>query len=270
MKKFIRLMFISALALSFCSCTDFLDRPTEDNYNVSNFYKTDAQLEQGVNYLYNSPWYDFQRAFIKIGEVMSGNMYMGSSPYLDFSTNGTDVDLINMSYSLWAVNGHANTVKIVSTDPQRDSLEWNSVQPTYYYNVAELTANGVFMVNTADAAVAPGGDTLHIRQGGAMNLINKAQILASRDNKYHLIYDADVMVNGRYKYTGKGYIDYVDENEKKQKIFLSEIKSNSAQTTVGEGFITDSANFTLNEALGDTFEVIGGTMIVAVELRVKS
>ncbi|MCQ2299030.1 MAG: hypothetical protein MJZ81_02750 [Bacteroidales bacterium] len=140
--------------------------------------------------------------------------------------------------------------RFVSTDPQRDSLEWNSVQPTYYYNVAELTANGVFMVNTADAAVAPGGDTLHIRQGGAMNLMNKAQILASRDNKYHLIYDADVMVNGRYKYTGKGYIDYVDENEKKQKIFLSEIKSNSAQTTVGEGFITDSANFTLNEALG--------------------
>ena len=27
-----------------------------------------------------------------------------------FCTNGTDEDLVNMSYSLWAVNGHANTV----------------------------------------------------------------------------------------------------------------------------------------------------------------
>jgi len=41
---------------------------------------------------------------------MSGNMYWGSSPYLTLTTNGTDEDLINMSYSLWAVIGHANTV----------------------------------------------------------------------------------------------------------------------------------------------------------------
>ena len=98
------------LVLSMASCEDFLTRPTEDNYNVDNFYQNDAQVEQGVNFLYNSPWYDFQRAFIKIGEVMSGNMYWGSSPYLTFTTNGTDADLVNMSYSLWAVNGHANTV----------------------------------------------------------------------------------------------------------------------------------------------------------------
>ena len=101
---------VGVLALSMASCQDFLNRPTEDNYNVDNFYKTDEQLEQGVNFLYNSPWYDFQRAFIKIGEVMSGNMYWGSSPYMTFTTNGTDGDLVNMSYSLWAVNGHANTV----------------------------------------------------------------------------------------------------------------------------------------------------------------
>ena len=103
-------VMVGALALSMASCQDFLNRPTEDNYNVDNFYQNDDQVEQGVNYLYNSPWYDFQRAFIKIGEVMSGNMYWGSSPYLTFTTNGTDGDLVNMSYSLWAVNGHSNTV----------------------------------------------------------------------------------------------------------------------------------------------------------------
>ena len=103
-------VMVGVLALSMASCQDFLNRPTEDNYNVDNFYKNDAQVEQGVNYLYNSPWYDFQRAFIKVGEVMSGNMYWGSSPYLTFTTNGTDKDLVNMSYSLWAVNGQANTV----------------------------------------------------------------------------------------------------------------------------------------------------------------
>ncbi len=106
----IKCLSAAAVALSFVSCEDFLNRPAEDSYNVDNFYKDDSQCEQGVNYLYNSPWYDFQRGFIKVGEVMSGNMYWGSSPYLDFTTNGTDTDLVNMSYSLWAVNGHVNTV----------------------------------------------------------------------------------------------------------------------------------------------------------------
>lgn len=96
--------------LGLASCEDFLNRPTEDSYNTDNYYQTDDQCIAGVNYLYNSPWYDFQRGFIKVGEVLSGNYYWGSSPYLSFTVNGTDEDLVNMSYSLWAVIGHSNTV----------------------------------------------------------------------------------------------------------------------------------------------------------------
>ena len=99
-------------ALGMLSCEKFLDRPAEDSYNTSNFYLNDEQCIQGVNYIYNSPWYDFPRGFIKIGEVMSGNMYWGSSPYMNFTTNATDENLKDMSYSLWAVNGHVNAVLV--------------------------------------------------------------------------------------------------------------------------------------------------------------
>ena len=103
---------VGLLALGTVSCEKVLDRPSEDSYNTSNFDLNDEQSIQGVNYIYNSPWYDFQRGFIKIGEVMSGNMYWGSSPYLTFTTNATDEDLKNMAYSLWAVNGHVNAVLV--------------------------------------------------------------------------------------------------------------------------------------------------------------
>ncbi len=100
-----------ALGLGLSSCDDFLDRPAEDTYNVDNFYDSDSQCVQGVNPLYNSPWFDFQRGFFKVAEVLSGNYYWGSSPYLSFTVNGTDEDLINMSYSLWSVNAYANTIR---------------------------------------------------------------------------------------------------------------------------------------------------------------
>ncbi len=149
------------------SCDDFLDRPVEDQYNADNYYTSDAACISGVNYLYNSPWYDFQRGFIKMGEVMSGNMYWGSSPYLNFSVNGTDQDLVNMSYSLWAVIGHSNTVyqsiqgasasEAVKNQCLGECLTWKAM--AYFYlvrcfgdvpiihNTSEVLASGEY--NTA-------------------------------------------------------------------------------------------------------------------------
>lgn len=151
-------MFAAILALGITSCEDFLDRPTEDSYNTDNYYQTDDQCIAGVNYLYNSPWYDFQRGFIKVGEVLSGNYYWGSSPYLTFTVNGTDKDLVNMSYSLWAVIGHANTVynsiqgspasASVKNQCMGECLTWKAM--AYFYLVRSFGDVPIVHDNTAD------------------------------------------------------------------------------------------------------------------------
>lgn len=152
------LLFIAAFGLATSSCEDFLNRPAEDNYNEANFYQNDEQCVQGVNYLYNSPWYDFQRGFISVGEVLSGNYYKGSSPYMDFTVNGTDQDLVNMSYSLWAVNGHANTVysrlktanasQAVINQCMGECLAWKAM--AYFYLVRSFGAVPIIHDNTTE------------------------------------------------------------------------------------------------------------------------
>ena len=106
--KLRNIALITLVILGMGSCKEFLNRPTIDNYNVDNFYQTDEQCFQAVNPIYNSPWYDFQRGFFKVGEVLSGNYYWGQSPYLTFTINSTDADLVNMSASLWSVNAYCN------------------------------------------------------------------------------------------------------------------------------------------------------------------
>ncbi|MBP5516072.1 MAG: hypothetical protein J6X86_03885 [Bacteroidales bacterium] len=138
----------------------------------------------------------------------------------------------------------------VSTDPTKDSLNFHAVRSTYLYDDGQLTCRQVFTVNCADAVIAPGGDTLHIRRGGAIDLMKKSQILANRDKRYHLVYDADVILDGARKYSAKGYIDYVDVDNKKQKIYLTEIAPDNRGVSIGKGFVSDSANFTLNSAFG--------------------
>jgi hypothetical protein len=102
--------YVALMGLALTSCEDYLDKPTEDGFDTSSYYSNDDQVRSGVNYLYNSPWYDFQRGFIKVGECLSGNAYMGSSPYMTFTLNGDSENLADMSASLWAVNTHAMTV----------------------------------------------------------------------------------------------------------------------------------------------------------------
>ena len=110
MKNIVKAFAVAILALGAVSCDDFLNRPSEDSYTTEQYYKNDEQCEQGVNYLYNSPWYDIIRFYIYGTETMCGNVYQSQTAYSTLTVNGTDGDLKNMSYSLWAVNAHCNTV----------------------------------------------------------------------------------------------------------------------------------------------------------------
>ncbi len=104
---------MAAVALMFFAtgCEDFLDRPTEDAYTIDSFYQTNEQCFQAANILYNSPWYDFQRGFLWIGDQLAGNIYTGTeNVYQSFNLSSSNEDLTNASNSLWLVNGHANAV----------------------------------------------------------------------------------------------------------------------------------------------------------------
>lgn len=95
------------------SCDDFLNQPTTDNYTADVYYSNDAACYTGANALYNMPWYDFQRGFIKVGEVMAGNVYWyggDETQYWSGHVNASQQNITDMSYSLWTVNSYANSI----------------------------------------------------------------------------------------------------------------------------------------------------------------
>ncbi|MBP1676377.1 MAG: glycan metabolism protein [Bacteroidetes bacterium] len=135
------------LLVGMTSCDDFLNRPTEDSYTIDGFYQTDAQCFQAVNPIYNSPWYDFQRGFVKIGDVLSGNIYYGTdNAYQAFVLKSSDSDLKNASASLWSVNAYCNTLieniklkagpdvtQTTKNTVEGEALTWKAM--TYFYLV---------------------------------------------------------------------------------------------------------------------------------------
>ena len=144
LSNFKYIAFALLLGGTVTSCSDFLDRPNEDSYNDSNYYANDDQTKVSTNSLYSSPWYDFlSRGYYKIPEVMSGNLYMGQSPYLTFTVNGSDADITSTSASLWAVNAQANTIynrlktanasERVKNTAMGECLAWKAM--AYFYMV---------------------------------------------------------------------------------------------------------------------------------------
>lgn len=211
--------------------------------------------------------YDKRRTELQThnGPVRTELQLMQYAAYADkfsWDMNRHQLDLLNSvrgtSEGLDAMNirqrrikvGDMPGVRFVSTDKARKQLEFNSLYSTYRYESADLSNQGVYLIQVADAVIAPAADTVHIVKGGTMRVLNDAQLLCDTAEAYHLIYNADLLVEASDNYSGKGYIDYVDDIEKTQKLFLSNISVNPQGVTVAQGNISDGAGFTLSSAFG--------------------
>lgn len=166
------------------------------------------------------------------------------------STRGTSegLDALELRRRLPKANDMPG-VRFTCTDPARKQLSFNSLLSLYKYDIGELSNQGVFLVNVADAAIAPAADTLHINKGGEMRVLNNAQVVFNRDSTYHLITKADLIVASGTSYTGKGFYEFHNDQAKVQKLFLNDITVKNG-VTHATGNVSDSAAFTLSSAFG--------------------
>lgn len=141
-------------------------------------------------------------------------------------------------------------VRFVSTDPKQDGLTYNSLRSTYKYDDGELSSRGVFLINVADATIAPNADSLHISNGGTMQQLTNARLIFNRDSAYHYVTGANLLVAGARSFAGKGFMDYRNDTEKTQRIFLDEMSVDERGVTVARGKISDSASFNISSAFG--------------------
>ena len=141
-------------------------------------------------------------------------------------------------------------VRFVSTDPKQEELSYNSLHSIYQYEKGELSSKGVYIINVADAAIAPASDTVHVLKGGKMQQLAGAQLVFNRENGYHYVTGADLLVKGSKSYSGKCFMDYHNDTDKKQRLFLDDISVDGRGVTVARGEIKDEANFTISSAFG--------------------
>ena len=134
-----------------------------------------------------------------------------------------------------------------SVHPSQDNLTFSSVNTKLNLGTNEMTADGVFMIKTADAAVKPSDNRIVLRPGARMDTINKAEIIFDTENKWHYVKNARVHIAGGKLYSANGYIDYKDMDNKVTEVFFREITSATGYS-VGYADISKDEPLNLNTA----------------------
>lgn len=139
--------------------------------------------------------------------------------------------------------------KFVSQHPNQGGFSFNSPKAFVDLNSNKLFTEDVYVVKCADIAVRPSDGSLTIYPGAQMDTLDDVKILANTQNKIHEIYQARIFIESAKLYSANGYIDYIDEDNKKHQIFLKEINPLSGHT-VGKGAIAKDEPLQLSSAFG--------------------
>ncbi len=141
----------------------------------------------------------------------------------------------------------------VSSHKDQDMLKFVSPRAVYDLKENTLSAEDVFLIRVADAAVFPADRKVVVKRQAEMDPFTKALVIADTANKFHKLYDADVIVKSRKSYIANASYDYVDELKEKQKVSFNNIYTEESATvggfiTKGEGVIRSEQNFKLSPA----------------------
>ncbi len=146
------------------------------------------------------------------------------------------------------------TGTFVSTHPDQDSLEFLGKTAFYDLNTNELRVGGVDIINSADAIIYTKDGKVEIKNEGIMEPLLGAKIIASVENKYHVINRSKVFVKGKKDYTASGYYQY-DIGQKKQEILFENIiggrvgkgkRSEKRVETRATGTVKEDENFLMD------------------------
>lgn len=137
--------------------------------------------------------------------------------------------------------------KFVSLHPNQGGFYFNSPRALLDLNKNKLFTEDVYVIRCADIAIRPSDGSITIHPGAQIDTLDDVRILANTQNKLHEIYDARIFIESAKLYSANGYVDYIDEDNKKHPIFLKEINPLSG-STIGKGEIPTDEVLQLSSA----------------------
>jgi hypothetical protein len=109
-----KLLVLSLVIMLSTSCSqDFLDRPSEDGFNTTNFYSSDLQVSSTTLPFYGRSWWNFTTKWMSlIGDLGSGNLVGGADgqDLAEFKLTSTSDAISKPWLTFYGVIAQANNI----------------------------------------------------------------------------------------------------------------------------------------------------------------
>jgi hypothetical protein len=127
----------------------------------------------------------------------------------------------------------------------QDSLNFMSSKAKYDLKRSIITCMKIQYITVADSKITPDSGKVVIEKYANMQMLERAQVLSNYVTQYHKIFNSNLKIEGRKKYSGSGDYAYLDEAKKAQTIHIDDIKVDSTLQTIASGKIEQDAQFFL-------------------------
>lgn len=136
----------------------------------------------------------------------------------------------------------------ISQHSGQDSLNWVSPETDFDLATNILNAHYVKFIDVADARVFPKEGEVTVEPKAYMRTLQKAELLANTDTKYHRFHDATINISSRKKYHGQAKYNYRDELGRELPINFEMVAVDSSVQTYARGKIKGIEDFSLSPA----------------------
>ncbi len=229
---------------------------------------------------FNSIHADADVSSIKIGDVDAGKISFVSTnvkSHIDFQKRTGDFRANEMGHlTQFPYNQFASTmdefkwdmdkktILLTPTGRQKQSdyvfksqnvsqhgLVFQSTKALFDMNDGVIYAEEVPYIDVADSRVFPADGKVTIDKDAVLRPLEKAKLMANRDNKYHELYDCKLWVEGRLSISGNGYYVYKDKYKTGQVIYFDKMRVMSDTSTIqASGYVADSLGFAISPKIG--------------------
>ena len=160
-----------------------------------------------------------------------------------------------------------------STHPEKNDLSFEGKKGIFSLESGLLNVEGVNGIASADAWIEPNDGKVTVDMDGEIQKMEDATILVSRENKYHVFDNAQVVIFSKNEFMGKGNYDYISDGKTQiiqnlivEGHLLKEKKKENHITKI-HGEILPEANFFIKEKINYRGEVTMNSKDLNIHFR---
>ena len=139
--------------------------------------------------------------------------------------------------------------RFVTTERAKDSLSFVAPQSLYSLTEGDIRSKWVNHIDIANGRFYPPEGNVQIAANGLMQAFKEGELLCDRVDRSKKLTNVELVISGRYRFSGSGDFEYVNQDKKKQTIRFDQLRTDSLKHIYAYADLPSDRRIELNDGI---------------------